>query len=386
MATADQLLDQMFSLIEQKELCVENLTTLAHKLESSRSLLDSFNSNTMKEMQDTKEESNRIREEIQKLFEQLKTESSSTDPDKVDRHIMAEVLKAMARRSKVEGQITIHMHNDRSLVINSVHLKPELLDGLKQLIEQMSKTGLLKGEYKFVGGAIGLVSKFHEIDNWTDLIENNRVTKASQLLRDTADTTLESCQTLREQFDNIRKIIEEVDKSQREHEENKSSNPARDQSGNQQTSVEAQTDQRHEDEQEGGTGSDQQGGGDQGDKETDRDDKDWDYERSEDQYNIIIYIISKLHFQNMQRPPGAIKVALLNVRSMNKKRRPEKILKLITKNNLDVLLTTETWLQEDNADRVLSKSAPPDYHHYYQVREGQRGRRGSDSVLTAAEE
>ncbi|XP_051243959.1 uncharacterized protein LOC127356337 isoform X3 [Dicentrarchus labrax] len=343
MATADQLLDQIFSWYEQMERRVEKLT----------SLLDCFSSDTMKETQDIKEkcqketqdikeECQKIEKEIHKLFEQLKTESSSTDPDKVDQHAIAEVLRAMARRRKVEEQIIIHMLN---------RVPP-------------SKTGLLKRGDKVVGGAVGLACELPEAnDYWTDLIERNHVTEA----------ILETSRTLRIRFDHIRKIIEE-DTTQREHEE-MSSNPAQDQSGNQQTSAESQTDQRHEDEQEGGTGSDQQGGGDQEDKETDSDDKHRDpvYELSEDHFDIIIYIITKLHFENIQRPPGTIKVALLNVRSMNKKGGPEKILKLITKNNLDVLLTTETWLKNNNAGKVLTKASPPNYTSHYQVRVGQRG-------------
>ncbi|XP_051250265.1 uncharacterized protein LOC127360050 isoform X2 [Dicentrarchus labrax] len=270
MATADQLLDQIFSWYEQMERRVEKLT----------SLLDCFSSDTMKETQDIKEECHKIEKEIQKLFEQLKTESSSTDPDKVDQHAIAEVLRAMARRRKVEEQIIIHMLN---------RVPP-------------SKTGLLKRGDKVVGGAVGLACELPEAnDYWTDLIERNHVTEA----------ILETSRTLRIRFDHIRKIIE------------------------------SQTDQRHEDEQEGGTGNDQQGGGDQGDKETDSDYKD-------------------------QRSSGTIKVGLLNVCSMNKKQ--SRILELITQNNLDVFLTTETWLQDNNADKVLSEASPPNYLYFYQVR------------------
>ncbi|XP_051243961.1 uncharacterized protein LOC127356337 isoform X5 [Dicentrarchus labrax] len=342
MATADQLLDQIFSWYEQMERRVEKLT----------SLLDCFSSDTMKETQDIKEkcqketqdikeECQKIEKEIHKLFEQLKTESSSTDPDKVDQHAIAEVLRAMARRRKVEEQIIIHMLN---------RVPP-------------SKTGLLKRGDKVVGGAVGLACELPEAnDYWTDLIERNHVTEA----------ILETSRTLRIRFDHIRKIIEE-DPTQREHEE-MSSNPAQDQSGNQQTSAESQTDQRHKDEQEGGTGSDQQGGGDQGDTETDSDDKHryQNYEggendeQCEDQLESITHTISKLQGEDIERPPGTIRVGLLNVRSMNNKQ--PRILELITQNNLDVFLTTETQLQDNNADKVLSEASPPNYLYFYQVR------------------
>ncbi|CAK6978912.1 trichohyalin-like [Scomber scombrus] len=73
-----------------------------------------------------------------------------------------------------------------------------------------------------------------------------------------------------------------------------------------------------------------------------------------------------------QKPPGTIKVGLLNVRSLNKRianrRLPEVIKELITKNNLDVFLTTETWLQPDTADAVLHEASPPNYKFFHSVR------------------
>ncbi len=70
-------------------------------------------------------------------------------------------------------------------------------------------------------------------------------------------------------------------------------------------------------------------------------------------------------------PPAAINVALLNVRSMNKN--TTRILELIKQKNLHVFLSTETWLQIDNADRILREASPEDYSYCYQVRDGRRG-------------
>ncbi|XP_030262304.1 reticulocyte-binding protein 2 homolog a-like isoform X2 [Sparus aurata] len=72
-----------------------------------------------------------------------------------------------------------------------------------------------------------------------------------------------------------------------------------------------------------------------------------------------------------QTPPGTIRIGLLNTRSMNQ--RTSRISELITGNYLDVFLTTETWLRDDTADRVLSMATPEGFRSHYQVRDGRRG-------------
>ncbi|KAM8723059.1 uncharacterized protein AB9X84_003160 [Acanthopagrus schlegelii] len=72
-----------------------------------------------------------------------------------------------------------------------------------------------------------------------------------------------------------------------------------------------------------------------------------------------------------QTPPGTIRLGLLNTRSMTKK--APRISELITQNNLDVFLTTETWLKHATADGVLSKASPQRFSFHSQVRAGTRG-------------
>ncbi|XP_051244371.1 uncharacterized protein LOC127356568 isoform X8 [Dicentrarchus labrax] len=303
MAIADQLLEQMFSWLEQRERCAEKLRKLAKELELLRQkcnaaecvgstyavvgalsligagmatfftggaaapllgvagavfsgtgvtisvaskIIEGFSSSdTMKDAQRIEEKSNEVAEEIQRLFERLRANSSSADPDEVDRHVMTEILRAMARRNGLEGQINtqtffdnIPMRFTQSFsnseltiglagILSFFTLKTvgnefkHLLDkGANELIKQVAKTGfknVLKGGAKVVGGAVGLAFELPEaIDNWKDLIEKNHVTKASQSLRDTADAILDTCRTLREQFDNIRRMFEEMAKSKRE--------------------------------------------------------------------------------------------------------------------------------------------------------------------------
>ncbi len=70
-------------------------------------------------------------------------------------------------------------------------------------------------------------------------------------------------------------------------------------------------------------------------------------------------------------PPAAINIALPNVLSM--KKNITRILELIKQKNLHIFLSTETWLQIDNADRILREASPEDYSYCYQVRVGRKG-------------
>ncbi|XP_067307647.1 uncharacterized protein [Pseudorasbora parva] len=71
--------------------------------------------------------------------------------------------------------------------------------------------------------------------------------------------------------------------------------------------------------------------------------------------------------------PSTISVGLLNVRSIKKAQKSVSIKNLITENNLDVFLTTETWLKNDIADKVLREASPPNFQFYQQSRDGSRG-------------
>ncbi|XP_044188535.1 uncharacterized protein LOC122967786 [Thunnus albacares] len=288
MATADQLLELIFSWIEQRERCAEKLRTLARELESLREKCNSSecigssvsvvgtacligagvatlftggaaapalgllggvytgvgltvslatkltehlkSSNTMKDAQKIEQKSNDIGETIQRLLKKLKAEkkgvNSFADPDELDRHVMTEILGAMARRNGLKWPINISSFGDGwggargftgqdSPQLNPNLIMPEVMTavasvlicfsfqaegkaskllfakGAEQLIKTVSSAGFktfLKGGGMAVGGAVGLAFALSEaIDNWKDLIEKNHVTEASQSLRDTAD-------------------------------------------------------------------------------------------------------------------------------------------------------------------------------------------------------
>ena len=169
MATADQLLERIFSWIEQRERCAEKLRKLAGELESLREKCNGsecigssvsvagaacligagvatlftggaaapflgllggvytgvgltvslatkltehlISSDTMKDAQKIEQKSNDIGETIQRLLKKLKAEkkgvNSFADPDELDQHVMTEILGAMARRSGLKWPINI---------------------------------------------------------------------------------------------------------------------------------------------------------------------------------------------------------------------------------------------------------------------------------------
>ncbi|XP_067426911.1 uncharacterized protein [Thunnus thynnus] len=320
MATADQLLERIFSWIEQRERCAEKLRKLARELESLREKCNGsecigssvsvagaacligagvatlftggaaapflgllggvytgvgltvslatkltehlISSDTMKDAQEIEQKSNDIGKTIQRLLKKLKAEkkgvNSFADPDELDRHVMTEILGAMARRSGLKWPINISSFGDGwggargftgldSPQLNPNLIKPEVMTavagvlicfsfqaegkaskllfakGAEQLIKTVSSAGFktfLKGGGMAVGGAVGLAFALSEaIDNWKDMIEKNHVTEASQSLRDTADAILEMTRTLRKQLDDMKRMLEEMEKQQREQEE-----------------------------------------------------------------------------------------------------------------------------------------------------------------------
>ncbi|KAE8278871.1 hypothetical protein D5F01_LYC22450 [Larimichthys crocea] len=208
----------------------------------------------MKEAEKIEEKSNNIAQRIQKLFDQLKAEikkvSPSADLDEVDRSVMTKLLGAMARRSALEMKIDfsklhdmLHRspHKGMNMQLNPSSLntmtivlagiltfftfqnsgkgfKLLIAEATKRLIKQMSTTGVktaFKGGAMVVGGAVGLAFAFPEaVDNWKEAIKNNHVTKASQSLKDTADAILKMTRELREQFDNMRKMLVDVAEQQ----------------------------------------------------------------------------------------------------------------------------------------------------------------------------
>ncbi|XP_074552985.1 uncharacterized protein LOC141809720 [Halichoeres trimaculatus] len=169
MSTADNLLKEMFSWIEQRERCAKKLKKLAQELESLRencnvsecvgtttavvgtacligaglaTLMTGgaaapllgiaggvcsaagvgisvvtkitehlMSSDTMKDAQKIESESNETTKTIQKLFEKLKGEKQqvSSSADDLDQRVMCEILKAMARRSGLEHRFILGM-------------------------------------------------------------------------------------------------------------------------------------------------------------------------------------------------------------------------------------------------------------------------------------
>ncbi|XP_035006949.1 uncharacterized protein LOC118104010 [Hippoglossus stenolepis] len=317
MTTADKLLEQMFSWIDQRSRCADQLVKLAKELESLRTkcngaecvgssvavvgaacvigagltflsggaaapflgllggtylgagavisvatqLIEGFlSSSTMKDAKKIEEKSNESAKNIQRLFEKLKSEKKEAnrfaDPDDLDRHILTNILRAVARRSGVRMKINFRMIGDEpnwsfggghySSLSPGLGLNVPILvtitgvlgfftlsasgkkcnflfaKGAQQLIKEISVTGLktvLKGGSMLVGGAIGMAFALPEaIDNWTDLIKNNNVTEASQSLRDTAKAIQKITQALKDQFKDMKRMLEKMEEEQRKQE------------------------------------------------------------------------------------------------------------------------------------------------------------------------
>ncbi|XP_062267068.1 uncharacterized protein LOC133973315 [Platichthys flesus] len=312
MTTADRLLEQMFSWIDQRSRCADQLDKLARELESLRQncnggeavgssmavvgaacligagvtlltggaaapflgvlggtylgasavisvttkLLEHFLSgSTMKDAKEIEEKSNELAEDIQRLFEKLKSEKKkanrSADLDDLDRHILTDILRAVARRNGVKvdfrmignqpkwsggGQhhtgLSPGLLNNSKLVgvagilafftLQSFGKESKFLfaKGAQQLIQRISVTGLktvLKGGGMLVGGAIGMVFALNDaIDSWTDLIKKNNVTEASQSLRDTATAIRKICQALKDQFEEMKQMLQKMAEEQAE--------------------------------------------------------------------------------------------------------------------------------------------------------------------------
>ncbi|XP_028268104.1 uncharacterized protein LOC114440040 [Parambassis ranga] len=287
------------------------------------------------------------------------------------------------------------------------------------------------------GGAVGLIFSITElVTNCKDLAENKFVTEASQNLRCTAKDIRSASESFTKELEDIRRMLNEMAKREEEERLARkresqlkrtvthwlqSTKGAQEKKGNQTTCFfiviflgilcfyikpsvhsdhtvngspenegvdESQPDQTNEDCQQGGQpeqskddeeresdqneqgGGEQPGGGDQGDEESDSEDEesvesDEDSESEEETED-------KERKRNINQPPPAeVRVGLLNVRSINNKR--STINELITQNNLDLFLPTETWLQRDTADEVLSEALPPNFNSYNQHRDGRRG-------------
>ncbi|KAK2894274.1 hypothetical protein Q8A73_016758 [Channa argus] len=118
---------------------------------------------------------------------------------------------------------------------------------------------------------------------------------------------------------------------------------------------------------EGGYGEEEDGEDEENysqDEEHDQEEEDGEEDTEDDESSVKN--TRKHKFESRPKASTAVRVALLNVQSMNNKRR--EVLDIITQNNLDVLCTTETWLQRHTGRDVLRDASPHDFSFYHQVR------------------
>ncbi|CAJ1075496.1 uncharacterized protein LOC114920590 [Xyrichtys novacula] len=283
MSTADQLVREIYNWIEQWEQCAEKLKKLARELESLREKCNAsecvsssltvigagcvvaagvtvltggagapflfglggvyggistgisvvtmitehlLSSDTMKEAEKRVEKCNKIKIKIQKLFDQLRNERRReryfADPDDLDRDVLNEILRALARLRGLHFSINQRSSQEQmdtlGGVLSSVGLKADgrllgrvLATGAGLLVKKVFKSGMrrvLKGGIMVVGGGFVFGFELAEAtDKWKDMIQKNHVTQASQSLKDTADELLQITEALKEDLDNINRLF-----------------------------------------------------------------------------------------------------------------------------------------------------------------------------------
>ncbi|XP_028310585.1 uncharacterized protein LOC114468093 [Gouania willdenowi] len=356
-------------------------------------------SSTMKEAESQNQESSTISEKIQELYQKLKNERMETkpsaDPDELEHHVMAEIVTAMARRRGLKkpinlrylhGSFSVGQHRKMQVLTHTLAItyagvlaffslktggkKFEILlaEGARRLAMKMSSVGLkavMKGGALAVGAAVGMVFALKEaIDSWTELIEKNHVTEASQSLRDTADTLDKMNRMLGEQLEQIQEVLEEmVDNNEEEDDEENEKEEENEQEEDEEESESGERDQEHEDEDENeeDTEDDERNEDEDENEESDENEEDTEDDESNEE---------KDDEESSDVNATPVKVGLQNVCSA--KHKMSKIGNLITQNGLDALLTCETWLQRDNEDAVLQQNLPEGFDYYHRP----RGRRG----------
>ncbi|CAB1452280.1 unnamed protein product [Pleuronectes platessa] len=279
MTTADRLLEQMFSWIDQRSRCADQLVKLARELESLRQncnggeavgstmavvgaacvigagvtfltggaaapflgvlggtylgagavisvttkLLEHFLSgSTMKDAKEIEEKSNKLAEDIQRLFEETQVGEEEGEqicrPGRLGQTHPDGHPESCGQTKWSEGRLQDDGRPDE--VSFGKESKFLFAKGAQQLIQRISVTGLktvLKGGGMLVGGAIGMAFALNDaIDSWTDLIKKNNVTEASQSLRDTAEAIRKICQALKDQFEEMKQMLEKMAEEQAE--------------------------------------------------------------------------------------------------------------------------------------------------------------------------
>ncbi|XP_029981835.1 uncharacterized protein LOC115413241 [Sphaeramia orbicularis] len=306
MAAADEALEQMYSWIEQKELSAKKLQKVADELEALRDKCNMFvvagsttavvgfvsvmavvvamlstgglaapglviaglmcsgvgtaitlgtkitkhisSSSTLKEATKIEKKCNRKAEKLQQLFEELKAQSTFTDPDQNDQYVLKELLEAMARRSGLTDINPSFLLDDHSFNFGGQHTSVDaspvlkmptiaefvcvlsffscepsgknlnllLATGSMKLTQKLSAIGLktaVKGGAMVVGGALGLVFSLpEEIESWKKLTTKSHVTKASESLRKTAESLLNATQAMKHELNEVEKTFDRLRK------------------------------------------------------------------------------------------------------------------------------------------------------------------------------
>ncbi|KAJ3600806.1 hypothetical protein NHX12_031781, partial [Muraenolepis orangiensis] len=361
---------------------------------------------TVKNAQKVAKQSETNEVEIMKLIKKLKMERANTDQDE-DKYIAQRFALAMwgkAHTGKPPHCASIFLRKAPILLgllytfsMFSIGKDGKITGslvrwGVQQLALTLAKAGgkTAVKSAKLLG-AVGMVFALTEsIDNWKEMVKKKHVTEASQSLRDSAEKIEQFCKELRNELKIIEQAIEQANQQTNHNQanscdQNQQTNHNQANSGdqNQQTNHNqansGDQNQQTNHNQTNSSDQNQQTNGNQANnsgqnQQTNSDKEDEDKERNNggngNQHVTDSDEDSESDEEEMQ---GFSRMGLLNVRSMATGNRAQAISDIIVQNDLDVLLTTETWLTPSNFESVLQDACPPNFTFYHQSRDGRRG-------------
>ncbi|KAJ3600778.1 hypothetical protein NHX12_031753 [Muraenolepis orangiensis] len=318
--------------------------------------------------------------EIMKLIEKLKMERAITDQDE-DKYIAQCFTRAMwgkAHTGKPPHCASIFLREAPTLLGSLYTFSMFGKDGkdgkitgglvrwgVQQLALPLATAGrktAVKSATKLLG-AVGMVFSLNEsTDNWKEMLKEKHVTEASQSLRDSAEKIEQFCKELRNKLKIIEQAIEQANQQTNHNQANSCDQ-------NQQTNHN-QTNSSDQNQQTNGNQANNSGQNQQTNSDKEDEDKEQNNRGNGNQQVTDSDQDSESDEEEMQ---GFSRMGLLNVRSMAKAKAAQVILDIIVQNDLDVLLTTETWLTPSNFESILQDACPPNFTFYHRSRDGRRG-------------
>ncbi|CAL9689728.1 unnamed protein product [Knipowitschia caucasica] len=332
-----------------------------------------MSSNKLNRVTEIDQNCRKISNEMQALFQRLREECPCSDPDQQEQYVVEEILKAISRRFG----LGYYFCTDLSSVVYDIKENVLVLGVTTSLVcplvgevlaafslirvvgskggAEVGKAVAIQGVARFLGGVVGLAFSLPEaIDNWKEAIKSNHETQASKSLNDTADQIDKVRNNLSDKLSQIKEFIETAAKKQQQPPK-KTSFP----SVNKMQTNDSESSLEYLDTCQPKMFRSSYRGDSDSSEQSDDDEED----SSSSSYEEVV-----------------VKMALLNVRSVNKlqRRGDNTITEMIQDNDLGVLLLTETWLPE-NRTESFRNTLPTGYDVFSRPRSD--GRQGGGLAL-----